>query len=86
MTTSIFEELDKLQDAAHTPFGENKPTEEELVEFIKQSPKMDGGLTGVLIMQLAMQAASLIIAAWGLYINIKKASCQEGVLMADTLK
>jgi hypothetical protein len=85
MTTSPLQDgIGTLEEVAHQHFGDKAPTQQQLGEFLKTStdPKMDGGLTAIIIAQLAMQAAGLIVASWGLYVAIKNAGgrsrCPQG--------
>ena len=47
--TMLLTPLEEVEAEVHEYFGDNKPSEEQLQEFLRTLPRMDGGATALIL-------------------------------------
>lgn len=65
--------LEEIEAEVHEHFGDDQPTENEVVQFLRTSPKMDGGVTAIVI-----ALAAVVLQGYQIYTERQRARIGAG--------
>ncbi len=65
--------LEDIESEVHEHFGDDEPSADEVVEFLRTSPRMDGGATAI-----AIALAALVLQGYQIYTDRQRARIGAG--------